>query len=285
MILKIEDEIDLDKIADSGQCFRWKKIDEESYVIPAFGRYITASMVRDGLELSCTAEEYTEIWKDYFDMDTSYSGIRRSIDPDDNFLTASGEAGKGIRILRQDPFETLISFIVSQRKNIPAIMTSVEKMCRTFGKNIGECNGEAVYSFPTPEELSGFVCKKNGTATGGQCSYDLAGVDGCGLGYRVSYIQDTARHIAMNAGAIDKMRELSDDDLLQELMTYKGVGIKVASCTMLFGYHRVNSFPIDVWIKRALEEHYSDGFDFERYYPYNGIMQQYIFAYYRWMQK
>ncbi len=285
MIFKIEDEIDLDKIADSGQCFRWKKIDEESYMIPAFGRYITASLVRDGLELSCSEDEYENTWRSYFDIDTSYSGIRHSIDNNDNFLTAAGEAGKGIRILRQDPFEILISFIVSQRKNIPAIMTSVEKMCRTFGSNIGECNGEEVYSFPTPEELSHFTCKKNGTAVAGKCSYDLAGIDGCGLGYRVPYIQNTTRLIASDTDVINRMNELSDDDLLQELMSYNGVGIKVASCTMLFGYHRVNSFPIDVWIKRALEEHYPNGFDFERYYPYNGIMQQYIFAYYRWMQK
>lgn len=299
--IEIEDDLDLDKIAESGQCFRWKKIDNGKYLIPAFGRFVVAGLCYDDgkqtLELSCDEKEFDEIWKDYFDFETSYSGIRAKIDPSDLFLKNSTEAGKGIRILRQDPFETLISFIVSQRKNIPAIESAVERLSKTYGHVVGEYQGEEIYSFPTIAELQKMRCLKYDSQDADEkkgidvdekflkCPYKEKGFDSCGLGYRLPYIENTVGEILRDAEGFAHLQRLSDDSLREKLLSFHGVGIKVASCTMLFGFHRLNDFPIDIWMKRALSEHYPDGFPFEKYAPYNGVMQQYIFAYYRAMNK
>lgn len=341
MKIEIEDDLDLDKIAESGQCFRWKKIDEGKYLIPAFGRFVIAGLFdEDGkkpLELSCDEKEFDEIWKDYFDFGTSYTGIRKKIDASDLFLKNSAEAGKGIRILRQDPFETLISFIVSQRKNIPAIESAVERLSKTYGHVVGEYEGEEIYSFPTIVDLQKMHCPKYDSKDADEkkgmdvdekfikCPYKEKGFDSCGLGYRLPYIKKTVGEIDKEAEQfsaeafseidgsiksdqstisdhkmeseqsaevnknIDKyleyLQSLDDDSLREKLLSFHGVGIKVASCTMLFGFHRLNDFPIDVWMKRALAEHYPDGFPFDKYAPFNGVMQQYIFAYYRAMNK
>lgn len=342
MKIEIEDDLDLDKIAESGQCFRWKKIDEGKYLIPAFGRFIVAGLFDDNgkntLELSCDEKEFSEIWKDYFDFETSYSNIRAKIDSKDLFLKNSAEAGKGIRILRQDPFETLISFIISQRKNIPAIESAVERLSKTYGHAVGEYDGDEIYSFPTIDELRKMRCPKYDSENADEkkgidvdekflkCPYKEKGFDSCGLGYRLPYIEKTVDEILQDAGQLstagfseandsrahsvqitsisndikniqntetensiedylNNLNSLSDDSLRDKLLSFYGVGIKVASCTMLFGFHRLNDFPIDVWMNRALAEHYPDGFPFERYTPFNGVMQQYIFAYYRAINK
>ena len=301
MRVEIEDDLDLDRIAASGQCFRWRRLADSSWLIPAFGTFVIVRQVSDSgrqekkkqnnislhggsvtLDLSCSPEEYEKIWAPYFDLNTSYRAIRKMVDPADAFLNAAAEAGRGIRILRQDPFETLISFLISQRKSIPAIQTAIERLCSVYGDPIGEAEGKKIFSFPSAERLAAMECEKYGYGNvTGTCPYREKGIRSCGLGYRLSYIKRTAEFAASNPAAMSDFSALSDDGLKEALLSFYGVGIKVCSCTMLFGFHRLDAFPVDVWMKRALAEHYPAGFDGERYRPYNGVMQQYMFAYYR----
>ena len=251
----------------------------------------------------CTAEEFENVWKDYLDLQTSYRDIRASIPDSDLYMKKAGDLGAGIRILRQDPWETLGTFIMSQRKNIPAIRQCVERLCSCAGDNLGTYQGEKISSFPSPDAILGIHCRKISPEQG-RCSYQERGIPLCGLGYRMPYVmaaaewaaaippvtssvrgnadsQDIARKPRPSADAGAKLSAaaaaLSDEQLQQELMKIKGVGIKVASCTALFGFHRTNAFPVDVWMKRVLSQHYPAGFNLSAYAPYAGIMQQYMF--------
>ncbi|MEE0956398.1 MAG: DNA glycosylase [Eubacterium sp.] len=261
--IKAGEDFSLQKIADSGQCFRWQRLDTEgngiTYRIPAMGRVLTASQIpeKGEIKLSCSHAEFDSVWRSYFDLDTDYAAIRARIDPSDTWLRKAADYGKGIRILRQDPFETLISFIISQRKSIPAIRTSVEKLCAMAGRE--GC-------FPAAADIERLGIDK---------------IRACAIGYRAPYVLKTASVFAEKTYTAAGLEGLDDDHLMEKLLELPGVGIKVASCTMLFGFHRMNAFPKDVWILRALEDHYPNGFPYERYDPYNGLMQQYIFAYYR----
>ena len=271
----IKDDFDLKKIADSGQCFRFNECIGASQGESGYGTFSVAAgdrhlvirdMGEDRYELDCSTDEFETFWKNYFDLDLSYSGIRGRIDPkEDPYLFGASEFGKGIRILRQDPWEMLISFIISQRKNIPAIKASIEKLCALAGKEIyeDELTGK-IYSFPTAQDLAGLTMDQ---------------LASCSLGYRDKYVHQAALDVASGAVNLKAYEDLDDDALMENLLKLFGVGVKVANCEILFGYHRLNAFPRDVWINRVLEEHYADGFDFEAYEPYNGIMQQYLFFY------
>ncbi|MDD6684567.1 MAG: DNA glycosylase [Lachnospiraceae bacterium] len=282
--IELEDDLDLNKIADSGQCFRWKRLDDRYYRITAFGRVLYLREKENILQASCTEEEFWKIWGGYLDFPTCYRQIRKRIPEEDRFLTAAADYGKGIRILRQDPFETLITFILSQRKNIPAIQSCVEKLCRVAGDFLGNFDGEDVFSFPTEEQLLRLRCRKCGDQL---CSWKEKGEESCSLGYRMPYIRETVRQWTELAGADgqkgprESLQKLSDENLLNRLMEFKGVGVKVASCTALFGFHRLDFFPVDVWIGRVLKEQYPEGFDRSLYAPFAGVIQQYMFYYYR----
>ena len=259
--------LDLTEIADSGQCFRWKKTDR-GYRIIAIGKvlHIEKDPETGEICLDCTDSEFDEIWKDYLDLDTDYSAIIERIPETDMYLKAAAECGCGIRILRQDPWETLITFIISQRKNIPAIKQAVEKICASAGQYIGDEDGEKLYSFPSPEELAALT---------------LDDLTKCSLGYRAKYIEATADAFANDRASIDVLSALNDDDLFNALCSFYGVGKKVAFCTMLFGFHRMDSFPMDVWMNRVAEKRYAGEIPMEHYSPWGGVMQQYMFAYER----
>lgn len=294
MVVRIEDDIDLAKIDASGQCFRWRHPAEKRWIIPAFGKVLQVEELGNNeFWFECTAEEFENVWKDYLDLQTSYRDIRASIPDSDLYMKKAGDLGAGIRILRQDPWETLGTFIMSQRKNIPAIRQCVERLCSCAGDNLGTYQGEKISSFPSPDAILGIRCRKISLEQG-RCSYQERGIPLCGLGYRMPYVMAAAEWAAAitaepggarkplpSADAGAKLSAaaaaLSDEQLLQELMKIKGVGIKVASCTALFGFHRTNAFPVDVWMKRVLSQHYPAGFNFSAYAPYAGIMQQYLF--------
>ena len=260
--------IDLAGTEKSGQCFRWIE-DGGSYLIPAGGMLARVSEAGDGIDVSIlsslpkkkTSPDIENFWKKYFDAELDYEAIRKMPEKKDRFLSCAASEGEGLRIIYQEAFETLITFIISQRKSIPAIKTSVERICSTVGRKIP---GTDVYDFPAPKELAGLSGEE---------------LSACGLGYRAPYIQAAAENVYHGDTDLEKMACLSDDDLLESLMALNGVGVKVANCTALFGFHRLDLFPIDVWIQRALDAHYGGTFPLEKYHPYNGIMQQYIFAY------
>ena len=263
MVTIFSGNFDLRQIAESGQCFRMRMLsDSRAYVI-AGGRLLHITEKGGGeLELSCSEAEYGSFWKDYFDMDSDYSGYISAIDPGDDFLKKAADFGRGIRILRQEPFETLISFIISQRKNIPAIQSSVEKLCRLCGKRIGE----EAYAFPSPKALASLSEKE---------------LSDCSLGYRTPYVREAARRVEAGEADLDAMKKLSDEELYEELVSFYGVGKKVANCVMLFAYHRIGAFPVDVWIKRIEDGHYGGRFPVERYPGFAGVLQQYMFFYSR----
>ncbi len=264
-----DDEISLKKISNSGQCFRFKDLGDNKYLVISGEKFLVLSQDEDNLSeffLNISEKDFKEKWRNYFDLGTNYKTIRKKIDKNDKFLYNAGEAGKGVRILKQEKFETLISFIISQRKSIPAIKTSIEKLCRISGKPIGKFKGDIIYSFPTPIDIRNTDAEK---------------LSDCGFGYRLPYILKATEECVENPDLLDKIDELDDDELLKRLKEFYGVGVKVASCTMLFSYHRLNAFPIDVWIDRALKSFYPNGFSFDEYKNYNGVMQQYIFEYFR----
>ena len=264
MEIKINDDFDLKKIADCGQCFRPKEIK------PGVFRFITGENIlhiskrdEDLFEVDCSAQDWERVWKNYFDLDTNYASIRRDIEtfaagkPYEKILHDATEFGAGIRILRQEPFEMLISFIISQRKNIPAIRNSVEKICAKFGRRVGE-----VYLFPRVEEIS---------------SATLDDLTGLGLAYRKNYIKDALEEISSGEVNLTTLENFSDEELVGELKKIKGVGDKVANCVALFAYHRVNRAPVDVWIKRAIDEDFHGENIFDNFGKNAGILQQYIF--------
>ncbi|MCR5702527.1 MAG: hypothetical protein K6G76_10355 [Lachnospiraceae bacterium] len=268
MRVEIKDDFDLKKIADSGQCFRWQPIEDNGYRIIHRGKCLCIYKV-DGYvyELDCTKEEYESIWSDYLDMSEDYGTIRSKIDKkSDPFLYEAAEHERGIRILRQDPWESLISFIISQNRNIPAIKASIEKLSEKAGVQKKDTRGEIYYTFPTPEAIVNMSDE------------DVAY---CKFGYRDKYITEFAKSVVSGNIDFEGLNVGDDEEVLKSLTNIYGVGKKVASCMLLFGFHRLNAFPIDVWIKRVLETEYSDGYPFEVYSPYNGVYQQYMFAYYR----
>ena len=231
-----------------------KELSPDSFSFVTKKNRMTMTRLEDeSYEVSCSEKEWHDIWHHYFDLDTCYKDIRASIPQADSFLASSAKIGKGIRILNQDKFEMLISFIISQRKSIPAIKTSVERLCSLYGED---------GFFPTPDALSkaGFE--------------DLSS---CGLGYRVPYIMEASKRVARGDVDLDVLDKLSDEELFNELKSFKGVGDKVANCVALFAYHRVGRAPIDTWIKKIIDTEYKGVDPFSSYGKYAGIMQQYMF--------
>lgn len=263
MKVTIKDDFDLQKIADSGQCFRFNK-EGDGYSVFSLDKHVFIKQVGEcEYEFDCTQKEFDDFWYSYFDLDTDYRQIRGRIDPKkDPYLFKASIYGEGIRILRQDPFEMLISFIISQRKNIPAIKASIEKLCRLAGKEIGKDK----FSFPRAEDIAALSVEE---------------LSGCSLGYRDKYVLRAAEAVAHKDIDLFEWEKCDDKELMDNLLGLYGVGVKVANCEILFGYHRLDAFPRDVWINRVLENRYQKGFDFERYAPYNGVMQQYLFFYSR----
>lgn len=260
MEIKIVDDFDLKKIVDSGQCFRPKEIEDGVF------RFIVGENIlhirKRGetiFEVDCSADEWERVWENYFDLDTNYAAIRRDIEtfaagkPYEKKLIDAANFGKGIRILRQEPFEMLISFIISQRKNIPAIRSSVERICERFGRRVGE-----VHLFPRVEAFTD----------------DLTGL---GLAYRKDYIKDALNKVANGMIDLKELETFSDAELVEELKLIHGVGDKIANCVALFAYHRVDRAPVDVWIKRAIDEDFNGENIFSTFGKNAGILQQYVF--------
>ena len=264
--------LDMKKIADSGQIFRFNVYDDE-FSLVAGDKLLFIKEDKNGYILSCSEKEFNEFWLDYFDLSLDYGDFEKNIPETDVFLKDAAKYSYGIMILNQDKWEMLISFIISQRKSIPAIKSSIEKLAKVYGKKIDMKIPEFIknidadtefYTFPTPKELA---------------NADIEALNACSLGYRSPYIEASAKAVYRKDIDLNAIDSLDDEELLKALMSLKGVGIKVANCVALFGYHRIAAFPIDVWIKRMIDEHYDGEFPLELYKGYAGVIQQYIFYY------
>lgn len=252
---------DLKNTFDCGQCFRWEENPDNSWTGIAFGRRITLRETIDGIVIeNVTEKEMTEIWSDYFDLDSDYDLIRSDLRSTYPALSCAIDSIDGIRILSQDPWEALCSFIISQNNNIPRIKGIITRLCENFGE---ECGGFT--SFPGPERLAPLEAE------------DLAPLR---AGFRAKYIIDAARKVAGGDVDLPSLRERPIEECRAELTKIKGVGAKVAECTLLYGLHRLEAFPIDVWMKKAMSTLFSDVSP-EHLGSYAGVAQQYIFHYSR----
>lgn len=268
MLIRIEDDFDLKKIADSGQCFRVREFDDGTF------RFVTGDNIlyiksqpgkSNEYEVSCDEETWIGIWTSYFDFERDYSLIRSSIPNSDNYMLNAAECGKGIRILKQDPWEMLISFIISQRKAIPAIKASIEMICERFGKEI-KTEYESLYLFPTPEEIAKTPDFENLLSE-------------CKLGYRLKYIIEAVKNVYYKEIDLEGLKKNDSMTLLEAFKGLYGVGEKVANCIALFAYGRCELAPVDTWIKKVIEGIYDGVNPFTKYTDSAGIMQQYIFYY------
>ncbi|MBE6014261.1 MAG: DNA-3-methyladenine glycosylase 2 family protein [Lachnospiraceae bacterium] len=266
-IKEYDNTLNLGQIEESGQCFRFRHIDTEgcqTFCTISKGRYLEISDLRGGrFCLSCDEGEFRDFWYDYFDLGTDYGTFKNAIDAEDTFMVNAARYGAGIRILRQDLWEMMISFIISQRKSIPAIRTSIESLCKAYGEPIKEAK-EKVYAFPTPEALA---------------RLDIEDLKPHGVGYRDKYILRLARDVCEGRIDIDSYRNMPEKEAVKALTEIYGVGVKVANCVSLFGLHNIDAFPEDVWIKRVIEEVYGGHFPKERYEGFAGVIQQYMFFY------
>lgn len=260
------DYIDLKQIAESGQCFRWKKMCPGRYFVISDGRAACFFQEKTGIRILCR-EKDEEYFRRYLDLDMDYGKVIEKIDEKDDFLTGAAQMGRGIRILRQNLWEMIISFIISQRNNIPRIMKSIDALCEKLGEQIVfDYEGEHLvgYTFPAPEVIVG------------------ADLSEFKFGYREKYIRQTAEDILEGKFDLEEVKDAVDEGKTPEqvkemLKQLKGVGEKVASCIQLFGLHQLELFPIDTWIAKVEKMYYNGHFPVEKYKDTAGIMQQYLF--------
>ncbi len=252
-------ELNPQRTFDCGQCFRWNADAEGKYRGVASGKAAVVWAEAGRTYIECAAGDIY-FWRDYLDMETDYAEARRSIEVCD-YLRECAAYGEGIRILRQDKWEALCSFIISQCNNIPRIKGIVEKLCSLYGEPVEAPWGEA-RAFPTAERVA-----------------DLSEEALAPLrsGYRAPYILAAARAVAGGDIDLDATALLPCGEARAELKKLNGVGDKVANCVVLFGLHQLDAFPVDVWIKRALAANMPKGFDPSSLGKYAGLAQQYMF--------
>ena len=269
--IKRPQNFDIEQIFDCGQCFRFSAVNKENTAVTtyegvAFDRYIKIEQTADKVTFYNTDEaEFGSVWRPFLDLDTDYASIIDGFS-DDKTLNEAAHFADGIRILKQDKWETLCSFIISQNNNIPRIKGIIENMSARFGKEIYRDGDKAYYSFPTAKAL-----------------YD-AGEDeifALKTGFRAKYIFDAAKRVCENPFFLTEVSGLDTEAASEQLQLIKGVGKKVAACTLLFGFERYDSFPVDVWVKRILETYYPN--ERSRHFDgrYAGVAQQYLFYYER----
>lgn len=274
VILEEIENFDAKAIFTCGQAFRWYEESDGSFTTVHLGRVLNVLNEKDKVIFKGTnLEEFNEIWMDYFDLNTDYKEIRKVLS-NNEILPKAMEYGEGIRILNQNHFEMLISFIISANNMIPRIKKSIEVISMRYGKFICEDENRKYYSFPTVEELSKATVE------------DLR--EFAKVGFRDKRIFDTVNMILNEKIDLYSFENLETDVLREELLKFSGVGNKVADCIMLFSYKRGEVFPVDVWIKRVMEELFIKketpvkkiSKEADRIFgKYAGYAQQYLFYY------
>ena len=290
IVLKDAKHFDIPLCLDCGQAFRWKETENGHWEGIVCGKFLSVKQEENKTTFfNTTKEDFNNLWIKYFDLERDYSEIQKELSKDE-LLRKSVEFGPGIRILNQDPFEILISFIISARNSIPSIMKTINKISIKYGSKI-EYKGTVYYAFPTIDQI------KDAT---------LEEIQDTGASFRSKYIIDTISNVykskeAIKSGDINAINEfrkydlnyiksLNDDECLAALQEFKGVGAKVADCIMLFSMEKYSAFPVDVWVKRAMVYFYGAEdaslnkiriFGRNKFGKLSGFAQQYLFYYAR----
>ncbi len=263
------------KTFDCGQCFRFEPVKdskhEEEFSGVAFGRFISVALDGDRLTVyNCDRKFYLEKLHTFLGLHMSYADIRQDIAArcPTEYMLGAIDCGDGIRILRQDKWEALCSFIISQNNNIPRIKKIIRSLSEKCGEPVStkgmEAHGASAleFAFPSPERV---------------LALGIDGLKELKVGFRASYIYDAAEKVSSGMIDLDKTASLGTEECIAELCRIKGVGLKVASCTALFSMEKYDSFPIDVWIRRVLDEKFPEGFSHLTLGEFAGIAQQYMF--------
>ena len=269
VILKNLKHFGLSDIFDCGQCFRFDRVGEsESFAGVAFGKYLAASQSEEGVYLETSLADFNGTWRRFFDLDRDYQKIFEQLCQNET-LKQAAQSCPGLRILRQEPFECLISFIISQNNNIPRIKKIIGSLCENFGEKITQ-NGRIYHAFPTPEKLA---------------SLSPSELMPIKSGFRAKYILDAATKVASGEIDLDAVYAMKGTDGLEYLKKIKGVGDKVAACVLLFSYNKLETFPVDVWIGRVLEKYYPNTDYTKLFGEFAGIANSYLFYYERTLER
>ena len=267
MVVKKITNFSLEQIARSGQCFRMSRREDGFFDIISGSRWMGARQSGETCEFLCTEEEFSEFWEDYFDLKQDYGEYISRIDKEDVYLNAAVKLAGGVRILRQDIWEMIVSFLISQQNNIVRIRRCIENICEAYGNPVKNGRGEVYFTFPEPEALAGL---------------EEDALKACNLGYRSKYVVRAARSVAEGRFDLEQLGTLPYEKAKEELLKLFGVGVKVADCICLFGLHHLEAFPVDTHISQALKKYYGDGFPMEKYRGIQGVIQQYVFYYELW---
>lgn len=241
-VIENQDSFDIVHIFECGQCFRWNRIDKNTYIGVIKGTVIKVNQEEKKLTFTGVSEnDFKETINYYFDLNTNYSEYKKELSNIDNFMKESIKFGSGIRILKQDLWECIISFIISANNNIPRIKKIIERISKEYGKKI-EFEENTYYEFPTPEELS---------------KASIEDLRTLGTGFRDKRIFNTTKMILEKQVDLEKLVKMENtQDMRNELLKLDGVGPKVADCILLFSLKRLDVFPIDVWVRRVMNDLY-----------------------------
>ncbi len=252
-------ELDLTKTFECGQCFRWDADDKGIYSGVVAGHFAKIKEEDNNIFIKSTNEDH-DFWNNYFDLYSDYEIAHKRMQQDE-YLRESVDFGRGIRILRQEGWETLCSFIISQCNNIPRIKKIIKNLCEFIGEK-KQFEEEVYYTFPSAETVLELGLKE---------------LDKIKAGYRAAYLMSAAAAVSSGNLDLEALKNLSFSDAKKKLLKISGVGEKVANCVLLFGLNKTEAFPEDVWIKKALKEKLSPDFNPQSLGEYAGLAQQYIF--------
>lgn len=268
------EDFELAHIFECGQCFRWQKEVDGSYTGVIRCGVVNIKKEKNNVLINGNFNENDiPTIQEYFDLECNYSYIKKKLEANDINMKNAIEYGYGIRILNQDSWEMLISFIISAANNIPRISKTVENLAKTYGKML-KWQGKEYYSFPTPQELSKASIE------------DLRNLN---LGFRDKYVYNATKMVCSGKVDLFAIENMSYKEAKKELMKIQGVGEKVADCILLFSMKKREAFPVDTWIKKVMTELYAESKDVKKislfvenkFGEYAGIAQQYLFYYMR----
>lgn len=275
VVLTLVKNFDIGQILECGQAFRFHKVQDHVYVVIAFEKVLYVKQDQQTVYFyPCTLQEFEKIWHNYFDLTRDYDAIKETIAKNDVIMQQAVAFGSGIRLLNQDPYECLISFIVSQNNHIPRIKKIINQLSTDHGQKLDDPYGGDFYGFPSWDKLNQLKIEE---------------LMACNTGFRAKYIKDACHKIATGEINLQALVAQDETSAREQLMSIYGVGQKVADCVLLFSLEKYATFPTDVWIKRVMEALYFQGkptpiseiqrFSQEKWGANRGFAQQYLFHY------